>query len=175
VKASKELKGPKPAPSGGDKKQLIADVRAALYAAKACSYAQGMNLLRLASEEHKWDLKLGELARIWQGGCIIRALFLKPIKDAYERDPKLGNLLLDPWFRDEMGGRQDGWRSVVAQAAKAGLPLLTTAASLGYYDSIRRERLPANLTQAQRDYFGAHTYKRIDKDGDVHTDWSSLA
>jgi 6-phosphogluconate dehydrogenase len=175
VAASKVLPGPVPGPVAGlDKKKLIADVRAALYAAKACSYAQGMNLLRLASETHKWDLKLGELARIWQGGCIIRAQFLGRIKEAYERDAGLGNLLLDPSFRDEMGARQDGWRSVVAEAARVGLPVLGTAASLGYYDMIRRERLPANLTQAQRDFFGAHTYKRLDREGDVHTDWSSL-
>jgi 6-phosphogluconate dehydrogenase len=176
VHASALLPGPKPGPVAGvDKKKLIEDVRAALYAAKACSYAQGLNLLRLASEAHGWGLKLGELARIWQGGCIIRAQFLGRIKAAYDRDAHLGNLLLDASFRDELASRQDGWRHLIAQSAAAGLPLLTTAASLGYYDSIRRERLPANLTQAQRDFFGAHTYRRIDREGDVHTDWSSLA
>jgi 6-phosphogluconate dehydrogenase len=176
VHASALLPGPKPGPSAGlDKKKLVADVRAALYAAKACSYAQGMNLLRLASETHGWGLKLGELARIWQAGCIIRAQFLGRIKAAYDRDAALPNLLLDPSFREELGTRQGGWRAVVAEAAQAGLPLLTTGASLGYYDMIRRERLPANLTQAQRDFFGAHTYRRIDGDADVHTDWSSLA
>jgi 6-phosphogluconate dehydrogenase len=174
--ASALLSGPKPGPIAGiDKKALVAEVRAALYAAKACSYAQGMNLLRLASETHGWGLKLGELARIWQAGCIIRAQFLGRIKAAYDRDAALPNLLLDPSFRDELKARQDGWRSVVARGATSGLPLLSTAGSLGYYDMIRRERLPANLTQAQRDFFGAHTYRRTDREGDVHTDWSHLA
>ncbi len=175
VAASKILPGPTPGPAAGlDKKKLIADVRAALYAAKACSYAQGMNLLRLASETHRWDLKLGELARIWKGGCIIRARFLGRIKEAYDRDAKLGNLLLDPSFVAELATRQDGWRNVVAEAAKVGLPVLGTSASLGYYDMIRRERLPANLTQAQRDFFGSHTYKRLDgQGGDIHTEWSA--
>ena len=173
--ASILLPGPKPGPLAGvDKQALVADVRAALYAAKACSYAQGLNLLRLASEAHGWGLKLGELARIWQEGCIIRAQFLGRIKAAYDRDAALPNLLLDPSFRDELGTRQDGWRRVVALGATSGLPLLSTAASLGYYDMIRRERLPANLTQAQRDFFGAHTYRRVDREGDVHTDWSHL-
>jgi 6-phosphogluconate dehydrogenase len=171
VKASKLLPGPAPS-AGADKKQLVADVRAALYAAKACSYAQGMNLLRVASDTRKWSLNLGELARIWQAGCIIRAQFLGRIKAAYDREPTLSNLLLDPSFRDELGSRQSGWRNVVASAAKAGLPLSTTGGSLAYYDMVRRERLPGNLTQAQRDFFGAHTYKRIDRDGDFHTEWS---
>jgi 6-phosphogluconate dehydrogenase len=170
VKASKLLPGPAPAPAG-DKKQLVADVRAALYAAKACSYAQGMNLLRVASDTRKWQLNLGELARIWQAGCIIRAQFLGRIKAAYDREPALANLLLDPSFRDEMGSRQTGWRNVVAAAAKAGMALSTTGGSLAYYDMVRRERLPANLTQAQRDFFGAHTYKRLDGDKDIHTQW----
>jgi 6-phosphogluconate dehydrogenase len=174
VKASKLLAGPTPGPSGasGDKKKLVADVRAALYAAKACSYAQGMNLLRIASETRGWGLRLGELARIWQDGCIIRAQFLGRIKAAFDRDANLPNLLLDPSFREELAARQAGWRSVVAQCATAGLPVLSTSASLSYYDMMRRERLPANLTQAQRDFFGAHTYKRIDRDGDFHTEWS---
>jgi 6-phosphogluconate dehydrogenase len=172
VKASKLLPGPTPSAGKGDKKQLIADVRAALYAAKACSYAQGMNLLRVASDTRKWSLNLGELARIWQAGCIIRAQFLGRIKAAYDREPTLPNLLLDPSFRDELATRQTGWRNVVAAAAQAGLPLSTTGGSLAYYDSVRRERLPANLTQAQRDFFGAHTYKRIDRDGDFHTEWA---
>jgi 6-phosphogluconate dehydrogenase len=171
VKASKLLPGPTPG-AKGDKKQLIADVRAALYAAKACSYAQGMNLLRVASDTRKWSLNLGELARIWQAGCIIRAQFLGRIKAAYDREPALANLLLDPSFREELGARQTGWRNVVAQAAQAGLPLSTTGGSLAYYDMVRRERLPGNLTQAQRDFFGAHTYKRIDRDGDFHTEWA---
>ncbi|HEY4119556.1 MAG TPA: NADP-dependent phosphogluconate dehydrogenase, partial [Byssovorax sp.] len=156
VKASKLLAGPVPGPAKGvDKKQLIEDVRHALYAAKACSYAQGMNLLRVASEAHKWDLKLGELARIWQGGCIIRAQFLGRIKAAFDKDAGLTNLLLDPSFTTELASRQDGWRRVAALAVTNGLPLISTNGSLAYYDSYRRERLPANLTQAQRDFFGA--------------------
>jgi 6-phosphogluconate dehydrogenase len=170
VKASKLLPGPTPV-AKGDKKQLVSDVRAALYAAKACSYAQGMNLLRVASETRKWNLNLGELARIWQAGCIIRAQFLGRIKAAYDREPTLANLLLDPSFREELGARQTGWRNTVAAAAQAGLPLSTLGGSLAYYDMVRRERLPANLTQAQRDLFGAHTYKRIDREGDFHTEW----
>jgi 6-phosphogluconate dehydrogenase len=171
VKASKLLPGPSPSAAGVDKKQLVEDVRAALYAAKACSYAQGLNLLRLASETRGWGLRLGELARIWQDGCIIRARFLGRIKAAFDRDAALSNLLLDASFRAELEPRQAGWRRVVAAAATSGLPLLSTAASLGYYDMLRRERLPANLTQAQRDFFGSHTYKRLDREGDVHTDW----
>ncbi len=175
VKASKLLPGPAPKALGLDaakKKQLVDDVRAALYAAKSCSYAQGMNLLRIASEVRKWNLQLGDLARIWQDGCIIRAKFLGRIKAAFDREPGLDNLLLDPSFREELASRQDGWRRVVALCATNGLPALGMCGSLGYYDMVRRERLPANLTQAQRDFFGAHTYKRIDKEGDFHTDWS---
>ena len=173
VALSKLLPGPTPSVSTSEKKQLIADVRAALYAAKICSYAQGLHLLRLASDARHWGLNLGELARIWQNGCIIRAVFLRRIKAAYDADAKLIHLLADPSFREELATRQDGWRRVVAEGATKGLPLFTTAASLGYYDSVRRERLPANLTQAQRDFFGAHTYKRVDRDGDFHTQWSA--
>ena len=173
VTLSKLLPGPAPAASGLDKKQLVADVRAALYCAKTCSYAQGLHLLRLAGEARAWGFDLGELARIWQAGCIIRARFLRRIKAAYDADPKLVHLLADPSFREELAPRQAGWRRVVATCAERGLPLLTTGASLGYYDMVRRERLPANLTQAQRDFFGAHTYKRIDREGDFHTDWSA--
>ena len=176
VHASALLAGPVPsAIPNVDKKQLVADVRAALYAAKAMSYAQGLHLLKLASEAHGWGLNLGEIARIWQDGCIIRAQFLGRIKAAYDRDAALPSLLLDPSFREEIAARQDGFRRVVADAVRAGLPLLSTGASLGYYDMIRRERLPANLTQAQRDFFGSHTYRRLDREGDVHTDWSSQA
>jgi 6-phosphogluconate dehydrogenase len=159
--------------SGADKKKLIADVRAALYCAKACSYAQGMNLLRNASNVREWGINLGELARIWKAGCIIRAQFLGRIKEAYDRDANLTNLLIDSGFRKELGERQDGWRSTVAQAVAAGVPVMAMSSALGYYDSIRRERLPANLTQAQRDYFGSHTYERIDKPGSFHTEWTA--
>jgi len=175
--AAKLLPGPapdaRPALSPADKRQLIDDVRAALYAAKACAYAQGMNLLRLASQAHTWDLHLDELARIWKGGCIIRAQFLGRIQDAFRADPALPNLLLDAGFRDELGARQQRWRRVLAQATTAGVPLLATASSLAYYDMIRRARLPANLTQAQRDYFGAHTYERLDRPGSFHTEWTA--
>jgi 6-phosphogluconate dehydrogenase len=169
--ASKQLAGPSPKPVA-DKKKLVADVRAALYAAKACSYAQGMNLLRGASNLRNWGINLGELARIWKGGCIIRAQFLGRIKEAYDRDANLPNLLLDQGFKKELAERQDGWRSTVTQAILMGVPVMTMAGSLGYYDAIRRERLPANLTQAQRDYFGSHTYERIDKPGSFHTEWT---
>ncbi len=171
--ASKLLVGPAMRAGSTDKKALIAEVRAALYAAKACSYAQGMNLLRAASNTRAWGINLGELARIWKGGCIIRAQFLGRIKDAYDRDPALGNLLLDADFQRELAERQRGWRSTVVQATLAGVPVTAMSGSLGYYDSLRRERLPANLTQAQRDYFGAHTYERIDKPGSFHTEWSA--
>ena len=170
VRASKVLPGPVGI-SKSDKKQLIADVRAALYASKACSYAQGLGLIGRASEERKWGIQISELARIWQGGCIIRAQFLTRIKEAYQRDPALANLLLDPGFVEELKTRQEGWRNVIALAAKAGLPVLTMGASLGYYDTVRAEHLPINLVQAQRDLFGAHTYKRTDKDGDFHSKW----
>ncbi len=173
VAASKLLPGPPPRPGAADKQLLVADVRAALYASKCISYAQGMNLLRVASNARSWGLQLGELARIWQAGCIIRARFLGRIKAAYDRDPSLSNLLVDPSFREELGARQEGWRRVVARGATAGLPLLSMGASLAYYDMLRRERLPANLTQAQRDFFGAHTYKRLDREGDFHTEWEA--
>ena len=170
--ASKLLDGPKPAPSFIDKKQLIDDVRHALYAAKICSYAQGMNLLRVASHAHEWQLKLGSIARIWKGGCIIRARFLGRIKDAFDRDADLANLLVDREFAREMAERQAGWRRAIALGVSHGLPLPTMMASLSYYDSYRRERLPASLTQAQRDFFGAHTYQRIDREGSFHTNWN---
>jgi 6-phosphogluconate dehydrogenase len=171
--ASKLLAGPT-GPSGSvDKKKLVHDVRQALYAAKACSYAQGMNLIRSASKLREWGINLGELARIWKAGCIIRAQFLGRIKEAYDRDANLPNLLLDTGFRKELAERQDGWRSTVSQAISAGIPVATLSTALGYYDAIRRERLPANLTQAQRDYFGSHTYERIDNPGvAVHTEWT---
>jgi 6-phosphogluconate dehydrogenase len=170
--ASKVLPGPKPrAVAGLSADELVEHAKSALYAAKMVSYAQGVALLRAASEARGWGLDLGEIARIWQDGCIIRARFLGRIKEAYARDPKLPNLLLDPYFRGELEARQAGLRRVVALASEHGLPLPTTMASLAYYDSIRRERLPANLTQAQRDLFGAHTYQRLDREGSFHTEW----
>ncbi|MEW5850294.1 MAG: NADP-dependent phosphogluconate dehydrogenase [Myxococcota bacterium] len=171
-KAAGILKGPTPGPVAGvDQKRLVDDVRQALYCAKCCSYAQGMNLLRTASNERKWELRLGELARIWKGGCIIRAQFLGRIKAAYDKDAQLPNLLLDPGFAKELADRQDAWRRVVSLATLHGVALPTTGGSLAYYDSLRRERLPANIIQAQRDLFGAHTYQRIDRPGDFHTEW----
>ncbi|XP_031491401.1 6-phosphogluconate dehydrogenase, decarboxylating 1 [Nymphaea colorata] len=158
-----------------DKKQLIDDVRQALYASKICSYAQGMNLIRAKSIEKGWDLKLGELARIWKGGCIIRAVFLDRIKKAYDRNPELASLLIDPEFAKEIVDRQSAWRRVVSLAINSGITTPGMCASLAYFDSYRRERLSANLVQAQRDYFGAHTYERIDVEGSFHTEWFKLA
>ncbi|XP_022845478.1 6-phosphogluconate dehydrogenase, decarboxylating 2, chloroplastic-like [Olea europaea var. sylvestris] len=158
-----------------DKKRLIDDVRQALYASKICSYAQGMNLLRAKSVEKGWNLNLGELARIWKGGCIIRAVFLDRIKQAYQRNPGLANLLVDPEFAREMVQRQAAWRRVVGLAIQKGISVPGMSASLQYFDTYRRGRLPANLVQAQRDYFGAHTYERIDCPGSFHTEWSKLA
>jgi 6-phosphogluconate dehydrogenase len=169
--AAKILQGPKPAPSFIDKKQLVDDVRHALYASKVCSYAQGMALLRTASHTYEWDLKLGRIARIWKGGCIIRAQFLGRIKEAYDRNAELASLLVDGEFAREMADRQAGWRRAIALGVSHGLPMPTMMASLSYYDAYRRERLPANLTQAQRDFFGAHTYQRTDREGTFHTQW----
>ncbi|GAB4828985.1 hypothetical protein Ancab_018644 [Ancistrocladus abbreviatus] len=158
-----------------DKKQLIDDVRKALYASKICSYAQGMNLIRAKSIEQGWDLKLGELARIWKGGCIIRAIFLDRIKKAYDRNPDLASLLIDPEFANEVIERQVAWRRIVCLAINSGISVPGMSSSLAYFDTYRRERLPANLVQAQRDYFGAHTYERIDVPGSFHTEWFKIA
>ncbi|XP_042512294.1 6-phosphogluconate dehydrogenase, decarboxylating 3, chloroplastic [Macadamia integrifolia] len=160
---------------GIDKKRLIDDVRQALYASKICSYAQGMNLLRAKSIEKGWNLNFGELARIWKGGCIIRAVFLDRIKKAYRRNPELASLVVDPEFAKEMVQRQEAWRRVVGLAIQAGISTPGMCASLAYFDTYRRARLPANLVQAQRDLFGAHTYERIDRPGSYHTEWTKLA
>jgi 6-phosphogluconate dehydrogenase len=173
VAASQVLRGPDPAAFRIDPERLVPMVRNALYAAKVCSYAQGMALLRLAAAEHGWELDLAEIARIWKGGCIIRALLLDRISHAYRRGAGLANLLLDDQFRAEVDQRQSDWREVVALGARAGVPVLALAASLGYYDMLRTARLPTNLTQAQRDYFGAHTYQRTDREGVFHTEWSA--
>uniref|UniRef100_A0A7N0UL28 6-phosphogluconate dehydrogenase, decarboxylating n=1 Tax=Kalanchoe fedtschenkoi TaxID=63787 RepID=A0A7N0UL28_KALFE len=158
-----------------DKQKLIDDVRQALYASKICSYAQGMNLIRAKSVEQGWGLVLGELARIWKGGCIIRAIFLDRIKQAYDRNPELPNLLVDPEFAKEILDRQSAWRRVVCLAVNSGISTPGMSASLAYFDTYRRDRLPANLVQAQRDYFGAHTYERTDVPGSFHTEWFKLA
>ncbi len=173
--ASQVLPAPPSAPllSGDAKKQLIRDVRQALYAAKVCAYAQGMKLLQVASNEYKYGLPLGQIARIWRGGCIIRAGFLGKIKTAFDRDANLTNLLVDPGFRGEIAERVDGWRRVVTTGVAQGVPCLAMSTSLGYYDMYRNTRLPANLIQAQRDFFGAHTYERTDKPGVFHTDWAT--
>ena len=154
--------------------QFIEAVRRALYASKICSYAQGFVQLQAASEESGWELNYGEIAMLWRGGCIIRAAFLERIKEAFERDAGLENLLLDPYFRQAMESNQDGWRQVVGTAARVGLPIPALSAALNYYDGYRSERLPHNLLQAQRDYFGAHTYERIDREGNFHSDWIGL-
>jgi len=171
VAASKILPAPEVAPYTGDRQELIDAVRDALYASKIISYAQGMELLGKASAEYGWNLDFGDIATIWRGGCIIRAKFLNRIKQAYERDKNLMNLMLDPFFCEALSDCQKSWRKTVALAVEAGIAAPAFAASLSYYDSYRQERLPANLLQAQRDFFGAHTYERIDKEGVFHTDW----
>ncbi len=175
VKASKVLPGPKREPYKGDPKALIDAVRDALYASKICSYAQGMVMMKVAGDEYKWNLDLGEIARIWKGGCIIRAQFLDLIKTAFRKNPQLPNLLLDDHFKAWVSEAQPRWRHVVQTAQQQGIPVLAMSSSLAYYDSVRAERLPLNLTQAQRDFFGAHTYERVDKPGQgpFHTEWST--
>jgi len=170
VAAGRVLGGPRAAPRA-DAARLIDAARQALYASKITSYAQGMAMLRVASKEYGYGIEPGTVARIWRAGCIIRASLLEDIRKAFSRDPGLVNLLLDDTFRDAIAERQDGWRHVVQTAVGLGVPVPAMAASLAYYDSYRSERLPANLTQAQRDYFGAHTYRRVDRDGVFHTDW----
>ncbi|MGM9924944.1 MAG: NADP-dependent phosphogluconate dehydrogenase [Bacillus sp. (in: firmicutes)] len=171
VAASKVLSGPQAKAYTGDKKALIEAVRKALYMSKICSYAQGFAQMRAASEEYNWNLQYGDIAMIFRGGCIIRARFLQSIKDAYDRDPALKNLLLDPYFKDIVENYQDALREVIALAVTNGIPVPCFSSALSYYDSYRSERLPANLLQAQRDYFGAHTYERVDKEGIFHTEW----
>jgi len=172
VAASKVLRGPVPS-FKGDKQKLIKAVEHALYACKVTSYAQGMALIQIASGEYKYDLRPKNIAKIWRAGCIIRATLLGQIMAAYDRNPSLTNLLLDEAFRDAVATRQDSWRLVVQTAVGMGIPVLAIGSSLAYFDAYRSERLPANLTQAQRDYFGAHTYRRTDKDGAFHTEWTS--
>jgi len=173
VAASKVLKGPS-ANFTGDKAQLAADLEAALYASKIISYAQGYDLMAAQAAASKWKLNNGGIALMWRGGCIIRSKFLGKIKEAFDKNPELPNLLMDPFFAAEIAGCQDGWRRVVAAAAMNGIPLPAISSALAYYDGFRTERLPANLLQAQRDYFGAHTYERIDKPrGEFfHTNWT---
>ncbi len=171
VEASKILPHPAKKPFTGDKQKLIDAVRDALYASKIVSYAQGMELLAAASVDSAWDLNFGDIATIWRGGCIIRAQFLNRIKEAYERNPKLKNLLLDPFFKDIIEKTQDNWRYAICQAIEHGVAAPAFSASLAYFDSYRQARLSSNLLQAQRDFFGAHTYERVDKPGVFHTEW----
>jgi len=173
VKASKKLRGPKPIIKL-DRAKFVEQIRQALYASKIISYAQGYMLMRAAAEEYKWKLNWGGIALMWRGGCIIRSRFLGKIKEAFDKRPRLTNLLLDPFFKSEVRKSQVAWRNVVSVAAKKGIPCPAFSSALSFYDSIRAERLPANLLQAQRDYFGAHTYERIDKErGEFfHTNWT---
>ena len=170
VNASKSLNGPQ-ASFDGNKEEFLEKIRKALYMSKICSYAQGFAQMRKASEDHEWNLKLGDLAMIWREGCIIRAQFLQKIKDAYDNNPELENLLLDPYFKNIVTDYQEALRDVVATGVKNGVPTPGFSASVNYYDSYRSEDLPANLIQAQRDYFGAHTYERKDHEGVFHTQW----
>jgi 6-phosphogluconate dehydrogenase len=178
VKAARKLKGPKPllsvSKNVAKKKQFIADIRDALYASKIISYAQGYMLMRAAGAEYKWNLNMGGVALMWRGGCIIRSRFLGKIKEAYDKNPKLLNLLLDDYFRGEIKRCQKGWRNVVAAVAKKGIPVPAFSTALAFYDQYRNAVLPANLLQAQRDYFGAHTYELVDKPRGqyFHTNWT---
>jgi 6-phosphogluconate dehydrogenase len=174
VAASRVLTGPSPA-FAGDRASLIDAAKHALYASKITSYAQGMALLRMASTEYGYEIDPGEVARIWRAGCIIRATLLNDVRAAFGRDPQLVNLLLDRAFSEAVGARQQAWREMVQVAIGLGIPVPATAASLAYYDAYRSARLPANLTQGQRDYFGAHTYRRIDREGTFHTQWVTNA
>jgi 6-phosphogluconate dehydrogenase len=172
VAAAKILKGPGKKYKGS-KKALVDAIADALYCSKICSYAQGFQLMREAQKEYKWKLHFGKIAQIWRGGCIIRAAFLQKITEAYAKDPKLANLLLDPYFNKTVQKAQANWRKVVALAVECGVPAPTFASALSYYDSYRSARLPANLLQAQRDFFGAHTYERTDtpRGKFFHLDW----
>ncbi|TWL15495.1 hypothetical protein CHCC19466_0953 [Bacillus licheniformis] len=171
VKASKLLAGPEAKPAAENKEELIEAVRKALFMSKICSYAQGFAQMKAASEEYGWDLKYGDIAMIFRGGCIIRAAFLQKIKEAYDRDPELDNLLLDPYFKNIVESYQGALRKTISLAVEQGIPVPCFSSALAYFDSYRTATLPANLIQAQRDYFGAHTYERTDKEGIFHTEW----
>jgi len=187
VAASRVLRGPGPltrgplSPARGEgenggveRRGLVEKIRLALYASKICSYAQGFQLLAMAAREYNWQLDLGGISLMWREGCIIRAQFLERIKEAFDRQPDLANLLLAPYFQEAVDRSQDGWRQVVALAVTHGLPVPAYASALAYYDGYRSARLPANMLQAQRDYFGAHTYERVDRPrGEFyHTNWT---
>jgi len=173
VVASKILSGPK-IKFEGDRDQFIADIKSALLASKIVSYAQGYTLLRAAAHTYGWDLNYGDIALMWRGGCIIRSTFLSNIKEAFDKNSELENLLIDPFFKEKIEEAQGGWRNVAAAALMNGIPIPAFTAALCYFDGYRSARLPANLLQAQRDYFGAHTYERVDKTrGEMfHTNWT---
>jgi len=173
VEASKMFK-PINARIAGDRAQFIRDIRKALYASKIISYTQGYMLMRAAAEQYKWNLNYGGIALMWRGGCIIRSAFLGDIKEAFEKDPGLTNLLLDPFFKKAIKSCQRSWRKVISTAIKKGIPLPAFSTALAFFDGFRSERLPANLLQAQRDYFGAHTYERLDQPRGkfFHTNWT---
>ncbi len=173
VTASTKLRGPNPIIKG-DRAKILEDIRKALYASKIISYAQGYMLMRAAAEQYKWNLNYGGIALMWRGGCIIRSVFLGKIKEAFERNSKLQNLMLDPFFKKALNGSHRAWRNVVATAVKKGIPVPTLSTALAFYDGYRCEKLPANLLQAQRDYFGAHTYERLDQPRGqfFHTNWT---
>jgi len=173
VEASKVLSGPVPS-YAGERAMFVNDIKRALYASKIVSYAQGYTLMREAAKEYGWQLNYGNIALLWRGGCIIRSAFLSKIKEAFDNNPGLPNLLLDPFFREKVEGAQEGWRKVVATALVNGIPVPAFTTALNYYDGYRSARLPANMLQAQRDYFGAHTYERTDRPrGEFfHTNWT---
>lgn len=173
IEASRQLAGPN-GRLDGDKQAFINNVKQALYASKIVSYTQGYMLMQAAAKEYGWDLNYGGIALMWRGGCIIRSQFLGKIKDAYDNNPEISNLMLDPFFKNAITNAQESWRSVVSEAVVAGIPVPAMGSALSFYDSYRSEHLPANLLQAQRDYFGAHTYERIDKPrGEFfHTNWT---
>lgn len=171
--ASKQLHGPKHVPFKGDKKAFLEDIRKALYASKIISYAQGFILFRQAAKEFGWNLNYGGIAMMWRGGCIIRSVFLGKIKEAFDRNPDLQNLLLDDFFKQEMHNCQESWRRVVSTGVQYGIPMPCFTTALAFFDGYRHEMLPANLIQAQRDYFGAHTYELLSNPGKfVHTNWT---
>ena len=173
VAASRSLTGPK-ARIAGERKAFIRDLESAVYASKLISYTQGYMLMRAAAREHGWNLNYGGIALMWRGGCIIRSVFLGKIKEAFDRNPQLTNLLLDPFFRKQIESAQEAWRCVVAKAVRKGIPMPAMSSALAFFDGYRRESLPANLLQAQRDYFGAHTYQRTDEPRGryFHTNWT---
>jgi 6-phosphogluconate dehydrogenase len=172
VEASERLAGPRPGEDGGQDRGIVDDVRAALYASKVVAYAQGFEQMAAASRTHGWELDLGAMATIWRGGCIIRARFLDRIREAYAGQEAVTNLLTVPYFADAMAEAQDAWRRVVARAVELGIPVPAFSSCLAYYDGYRRARGPAALIQGQRDYFGAHTYRRVDREGAFHVRWS---